>query len=136
MRLKGRVPSKATEPLLFIAVGGFQFVLDSGLFVTLTWLGMLPSIANVLARLSAACVGFWLNGKLTFGQRALTRRQLGCYAICWVLLTVASTSFVAGAAALAGLKWAWLTKVVVEVVLAATSFVLMKNWVFRQGASP
>lgn len=119
-----------TQALLFLAVGGVQFGLDAGLFVALTWLGMLPAWANIAARLSAACLGFFLNGRLTFGHRSLTNAQFARYIATWVLLTAVSTATVAGVATMAGLKWAWLAKLLVEIVLAVASFLLMRNWVF------
>ena len=123
---------EAFKLFLFLVIGGLQFAFDAGAFVALTWVGVMPSFANVLARLFAACVGFTLNGKLTFNQRSLTKTQFIRYAICWGLLTITSTVLVVAAATMAGLKWAWLTKVLVEVVLAAVSFVLMRGWVFAE----
>ena len=126
-----RMPAgDAARVLSFLLVGGLQFALDAGLFVGLTWLGMAPAWANISSRLAAACVGFFLNGRLTFGHASLTRTQFGRYVASWVLLTVASTMTVAAVAGVAGLRWAWLAKVLVEVVLAAVSFLLMRNWVF------
>ncbi|MDQ2701771.1 MAG: GtrA family protein [Pseudomonadota bacterium] len=119
-----------TQALLFLVIGGVQFALDAGLFVALTWFGMVPAWANIAARLSAACLGFFLNGRLTFGHRSLGRAQFARYISTWVLLTAASTITVAGVAAMAGLKWAWLAKLLVEIVLAVASFLLMRNWVF------
>lgn len=116
--------------MVFVAVGAFQFALDAGLFVVATWAGMPPAPANILSRLLAACVGFFLNGRMTFGRRTLDRWQFARYIATWVLLTGASTLAVAGAATLAGLRWAWLTKIAVEIALAFASYLLMRNWVF------
>ena len=128
---RGAAVRQRTQALLFLVVGGVQFGFDAGLFVALTWLGTLPAWANIVSRLSAACLGFFLNGRLTFGHKALTRGQFARYIATWVLLTAVSTATVAGVAAMAGLKWAWLAKIVVEVVLAVASFLLMRNWVFK-----
>jgi len=122
-----------TQALLFLVVGGVQFGVDAGLFVGLTWLGMVPAWANIAARLSAACLGFFLNGRLTFGHRSLDRAQFARYIATWVLLTAASTITVASVATMAGLEWAWLAKLLVELVLAVASFLLMRNWVFGKG---
>jgi len=119
-----------TQALLFLVAGGIQFGVDAGLFVLLTWLGMVPAWANIAARLSAACVGFFLNGRLTFGHRSLDRAQFARYIATWMLLTAASTATVASVATVAGLEWAWLAKLLVEAVLAVASFLLMRNWVF------
>ncbi len=119
-----------TQALLFLGIGAVQFGVDAGLFVVLTWLGMMPAWANIVSRLSAACLGFFLNGRLTFGHGALTRGQFARYIATWVLLTAVSTVAVAGVATMAGLTWAWLMKIAVEIVLAVASFLLMRNWVF------
>ncbi len=117
--------------LSFLVIGGLQFALDAGLFVALTWLGAVPAWANIASRLAAACAGFFLNGRLTFGHARLDRAQFARYIASWVALTAASTVAVAVVAGLAGLRWAWLAKFLVELVLAAVSFVLMRAWVFR-----
>lgn len=129
-----RMSGDAASAVLFVVVGGLQFGLDAGLFVALTWVGMVPAWANIASRLVAACVGFFLNGRLTFGHKALTNVQFARYIACWMLLTAASTVTVAAVAELSGLQWAWLAKVLVEIVLAAASFLLMRNWVFRPGS--
>ncbi|SBV37054.1 conserved membrane hypothetical protein [uncultured Stenotrophomonas sp.] len=116
---------------LFLVVGGVQFVLDSGLFVLLTYWGMVPSGANLLTRFSAALLGFLLNGKLTFRQSRLTREQLARYVLLWVLLTLLSTGAVVVMDRVVGIQAAWGAKVFVEILLAMLSFVLMRRWVFR-----
>lgn len=116
---------------LFLLVGGVQFVLDAGLFVLLTWLGAVPFWANLLARFSAALLGFLLNGKLTFKQSRLGRYQLWKYVLLWAGLTALSTGAVVTAGRLAGLEGAWMAKIVIEILLAGLSFVLMRQWVFR-----
>lgn len=116
---------------MFLAVGGFQFIFDAGLFILLTYWGMMPFWTNLLTRFSAAMLGFWLNGKLTFGHPRLTRRQLWRYVAVWMLLTLLSTGAVGLIGHAAGMRAAWAMKIVVEVLLAALSFVLMRRWVFR-----
>lgn len=117
--------------LVFVLVGATQFALDAGLFVALTWAGMPAAPANIASRFLAACVGFVLNGRMTFGRRSLDRWQFARYIATWVVLTGVSTIAVAGTATLAGLRWAWLAKVMVEIALAFASYLLMRNWVFR-----
>lgn len=117
--------------VLFLAVGGLQFALDSGLFILLTHWGMAPSWTNLLTRFSAALLGFLLNGKLTFGQSRLTGRQLFKYLLLWVALTLLSTGAVVAIGQMAGIRAVWGMKIVVEILLAVVSFVLMRRWVFR-----
>ncbi|MGB3394199.1 MAG: GtrA family protein [Stenotrophomonas sp.] len=126
-----RVNAEWLRIVLFLAVGGLQFVFDAGLFILLTHWGMAPSWTNLLTRFSAALLGFLLNGKLTFGQPRLTRRQLSKYLLLWVLLTLLSTGAVITIGQVAGIRAAWGMKILVEIPLAVLSFVLMRRWVFR-----
>jgi len=116
--------------VLFLIFGGIQFCLDAGLFMLMSYLGLSAIIANVLARFLAACTGFLLNGRMTFGREKLDRMQFVRYVICWVILTCVSTLVISLVAETAGLKWAWGAKLAVEVVLAFASFLMMRNWVF------
>lgn len=118
--------------MLFLLFGGVQFCLDAGLFMLMSYLGLSAIIANVLARFLAACTGFLLNGKMTFGREKLDRVQFARYVICWVALTCVSTLLIAMVASTAGLRWAWAAKILVEVVLAFVSFLMMRNWVFAK----
>ena len=115
---------------LFLAVGGAQFVFDAGLFILLTYWGMVPFWTNLLTRFSAAMLGFLLNGKLTFRQSRLGREQLFRYALLWVFLTLLSTGAVVAIGQVAGVRAAWGMKVLVEILLAVLSFMLMRRWVF------
>ena len=116
---------------LFLVVGGLQFAFDAGLFILLTYLGMVPSWTNLLTRFSAAMLGFLLNGKLTFRQSRLTREQLFRYVLLWISLTLLSTGAVVTIGHVGGIRAAWGAKISVEILLAVLSYVLMRRWVFR-----
>lgn len=117
--------------VLFLLVGGIQFMLDIALFVMLTHSGMASLYANLIARFSAALLGFLLNGKLTFRQSRLTGTQWWKYMLVWVFLTGLSTGAVVPVGRMAGLEMAWLMKALIEVLLAMLSFMLMRRWVFK-----
>ena len=118
---------------VFLIVGGLQFCVDAGLFITLTWLGLVPSIANVASRLLAACLGFVLNGRLTFRDGADSRlgwSRFGRFAVCWAVLTVISTVSVVATTEFGGLGLSWIAKPLIEIVLALVSFFAMRKWVY------
>lgn len=128
----GRLPADAElwRVILFLIIGGVQFAFDSGLFIVLTYWGMLPLPANFLTRFSAAMLGFLLNGKVTFGQSRLTRQQLLRYVLLWISLTLLSTGAVTVTGSMGGIQAAWVMKICIEILLAMLSFVLMRRWVF------
>ncbi|MBB5016396.1 GtrA family protein [Rehaibacterium terrae] len=118
----------------FLVVGLVQLAIDWALFVILTAAGMAVVPANLLARVSAACLGFWLNGRYTFaehGRARLGRQRFARFALAWIALTAASTLGMEAVARLLGLHWAWLAKPVVDGGLAVLSFVLLRQWVYR-----
>lgn len=118
----------------FLVIGLVQLAIDWALFVALTAAGMAVIPANLLARVSAACLGFWLNGRYTFaenGQPRLGGHRFARFALMWVALTAASTLGMEAVARLLGLHWAWLAKPIVDGGLAVVSFVLLRHWVYR-----
>lgn len=118
----------------FVLVGGLQLLLDWALMVALSALGMPVSAANLLGRIAGACLGFWLNGRVTFrrdGQPALSGRPLRRFLIMWISLTVVSTVAVAAVAGRLGLEYAWAAKPLVEAALAVASFWVSRHWVYR-----
>lgn len=118
----------------FIIVGAVQLLLDWGVFVAATALGMEAAPANLIARVSGAALGFWLNGRWTFaedGQARLGWRRLLRFLLVWTSLTVVSTWLVAGISTNLGLQWAWLAKPVVECGLAVVAFFLWRHVVYR-----
>lgn len=120
--------------LLFILIGAAQVLLDTGVFIASTSLGLMVAAANVLGRTSGACLGYWLNGRYTFavnGKARLGGPQLRRFVVAWLALTMLSTLCVAALAAQASLLWAWLAKPAVEALMAAIGFVVWRHWVYR-----
>jgi putative flippase GtrA len=125
------------QPLLFLVVGGIQYVLDAGLYAALVSGGVATLPANIGSRASAAGLGFLLNRYLTFGQRNETlerfSRSLLRFLLLFAVLTLLSSL------ALLGLEAAWgadpprriAAKLLVEAVLAGVSFLASRFWVYR-----
>ena len=118
----------------YILIGLLQYVVDWGVMVGLSHLGVAVWQAVVAGRVVGAALGFWLNGRITFAgeQNAVGRRQLGRFALLWLATTVVSSWAIDSIAEVAGLKWAWLAKPAVELVLAGMSFLVSRHWVYRR----
>jgi len=118
----------------YLMIGGIQWLVDWGVLVGLSHLGMLIEPANVAGRISGAVLGYWLNGKLTFAgdDTALGRTQLQRFLLMWLCTTIASTWAMGSIDDWFGLKWAWLAKPGVELVLGAIGFVLSRHWVYKR----
>ncbi|KAF1712585.1 hypothetical protein CSC70_03505 [Pseudoxanthomonas kalamensis DSM 18571] len=119
---------------LFLLVGAAQLLLDWGVFVGATALGMPPPPANLLARVSGALLGFWLHGRHTFahqGQARLGWWRLTKFVLIWLSLTALSTWLVSSVAQHMGLQLAWLAKPLVEAALAVPAFFLWRHVVYR-----
>ena len=117
----------------FILIGVLQWLVDWGLMVGLSHLGVSVAVANVAGRVSGALLGFWLNGSITFardGQRP-GWRQLGRYVLLWCATTALSTGAVSLIDAHFGLHDAWLAKPMVDGVLAIGSFLASRYWIYR-----
>lgn len=119
----------------FLIVGGIQYVVDWGVMVALSHLGMSVEAANLAGRVSGALLGFFLNGRFTFAagdDSALGRRQFARFLTMWACMTLASTGAISLVNAHAGLAWSWLAKPVIELCLAAVSFIVSRYWVYRR----
>jgi putative flippase GtrA len=122
------------QALLFVIVGLAQLALDSAAYIALTALGVPVPAGNLAGRIAGACLGFWLNGRFTFangGPARLDRRHLLRFLLAWAVLTALSTLALAQVAQAVGLQGSWIAKPVVELVLAALSFFVWRNWVYR-----
>jgi putative flippase GtrA len=122
------------QAMLFLAVGAAQLVLDTGVFVLLTSLGLPLAPGNILGRIAGASLGYWLNGRYTFargGVPQLQRRHLGRFVLAWSALTLLSTLLLSQVEAVAGLSGSWLAKPLVEALMAMIGFVLWRHWVYR-----
>lgn len=125
------------QPLLFVLVGGIQYVLDAALFATLISAGFATVPSNVVSRANAAVVGFLLNRYVTFAHRADSLKRFGAslwrFVLLFIVLTILSTL------ALRWLEVHWgsdevyriTAKLMVEALLAVASFTLSRFWVFR-----
>lgn len=118
----------------YLLIGGIQWLVDWGVLVLLTHLGMAVAPANILGRIAGALLGYWLNGKLTFAgeDTAIGRTQLLRFVAMWLCTTALSTWSLGSIDAAVGLKWAWLAKPAVELVLGVVGFVLSRHWVYRK----
>jgi len=118
----------------FLIVGGIQYVVDWGVMVALSHLGMPVEAANLAGRVSGALLGFWLNGRFTFGDAGSTlgRRQFARFLAMWIATTVLSTAAISAVNAHAGLQWTWLAKPMIELALAALSFTASRYWIYRR----
>ena len=125
------------QPVLFVLVGGFQYLLDAALFGILitSGLGTIPS--NITSRATAAATGFLLNRYVTFSRRndtvQLFSASLVRFVIFFAIMTIVSTGLIQLLGWLAGDSEAQriIYKLGVEAVLAVVSFFLSRNWVFR-----
>lgn len=118
----------------YLTIGILQWLVDWGVMVGLSHFGLPVEPANVAGRISGAALGFWLNGRITFagdGTR-IGRRQFGRFLLMWLLTTLASTWAMGAIDDVGGLKWAWIAKPGVELVLGGIGFVLSRHWVYRR----
>ena len=117
----------------YLAIGLLQYVVDWGVMVALSHFGLSVEIANVAGRVSGATLGFWLNGRFTFvdDTSVLGPRQLRRFMLLWLCMTGISTWSIGTIENVAGLRWAWLAKPLVEIVLACVSFMASRHWVYR-----
>ena len=117
----------------YCAICLLQYVVDWGVMVALSHLGLPVEIANVAGRVSGATLGFWLNGRFTFADdtTSLGPRQLRRFVLLWLCMTAVSTWAVGTIEDVAGLQWAWLAKPLVEIALACASFLASRHWVYR-----
>lgn len=118
----------------YLAIGVVQWLLDWGVMVGLSHLGMAVEWANISGRVCGASLGFWANGRFTFAgaNTAVGRHQLARFLVMWLGTTTASTWAMGTIDDVLGLKWAWLAKPVVELALGALGFFMSRHWVYRK----
>lgn len=125
------------QPLLYVLVGGLQYVLDASLFGVLLGFGLAVPAANVLSRASAAVGGFLANRYLTFAKRSDTvahfTGSLLRFVTLWLTMTFISTGLIMAVSHYWGAEWSIQVagKLLIEAVLAVISFLISKYWVFR-----
>lgn len=118
----------------YLAIGGLQWLVDWGVTVWLSHLGMLIEPANITGRVSGAMLGYWLNGKFTFAgeDTAVGRVQLQRFALMWLCTTAASTLAMDRIDDVLGRESAWLAKPLVELSLGIVAFLLSRHWIYRR----
>lgn len=115
-------------------VGVIQLALDWLTFVVLTQLGLPAGPANITGRVAGASLGFWLNGRWTFGagdDNRLRPRHALRFVVLWSLTTLLSTGAVMLAAHMQGLHLAWVVKPFADLTLAAIGFTASKYWIYK-----
>lgn len=121
--------------LSFFICGVVQFGLDTALFTGLTWLGVSVALANILSRGSAACLGYYINGRFTF-QRKMDKYVFLKFVVYWAGMTVLSTAliylFEHYLITASSVKLMAMTKVFVEILLFFVSFLIAKIWVYKK----
>jgi putative flippase GtrA len=118
----------------YLLIGGLQWLVDWGVMVALSHLGLRIGVANVAGRVSGALLGFWLNGRITFAgdEHTIGRRQLLRFILMWLAMTALSTVAIEAIDGLLGRKWAWLGKPLIELTLGLIGFVGSRQWVYRK----
>lgn len=125
------------QPILFVLVGGLQYLLDATLFGVLLSAGLAIPAANITSRASAAAIGFLANRYLTFNKRSDTvtsfAGSLLRFIALWLAMTIISTGLILAIANFWGAELSIQVagKLIVEAVLAVISFLISKYWVFR-----
>jgi putative flippase GtrA len=118
----------------YLWIGALQWLVDWGVMVGLSHLGLRIGAANIAGRVSGALLGFWLNGRITFvgDDHAIGRTQLMRFLVMWLVMTALSTLSIEVIDGVLGRKWAWLAKPLVEVTLGMMGFVASRHWVYRK----
>jgi len=118
----------------YLAIGIVQWLLDWGVMVGLSHLGLTVELANIAGRITGALLGFWLNGRITFAgdDTSVGHRQFARFMMMWLLTTLISTLAIGAIDDAVGLKWTWLAKPGVELVLGGFGFLLSRHWVYRR----
>ncbi|MGO3128201.1 MAG: GtrA family protein [Luteimonas sp.] len=118
----------------YLAIGLLQWLVDWGVVVGLTHIGMPVAPANVAGRITGALLGFWLNGRFTFaGSRyTLGGTQFQRFMMMWIGTTLLSTWALTQIDDVLGLRWVWLAKPAIEIVLGVVGFLLSRYWIYRR----
>ena len=118
----------------YLLIGGVQWLLDWGVMVLLSHLGLAIEPANICGRISGAMLGFWLNGKLTFAadDTHVGRHAAMRFLVMWIALTVLNTWIVAHLDDAFGLRMAQLLKPGADLLSGGIGFLLSRHWVYRK----
>ena len=118
----------------YAAIGVLQWLIEYGLMLALSEWVMPVEPANVIGRLVAALIGFWLNGTWTFAAEhtAVGRRQLLRFIVMWVVLTALNTLIVGLIDTHLGLRAAQLLKPGADALTGGIGFLLSRHWVYNR----
>ncbi|MCD9006783.1 GtrA family protein [Luteimonas sp. XNQY3] len=118
----------------YLAIGLLQWLVDWGVVVGLTHVGLPVASANVAGRISGALLGYWLNGKLTFAgdDTTIGVTQFQRFMLMWITTTLISTWAMTQIDDVFGLRWVWLAKPAIELALGAVGFVLSRYWIYKR----
>ena len=118
----------------YLTIGVVQWLFDWGVMVGLSHLGLPVRQANVAGRISGALLGFWLNGRITFAgeDTRVGGTQFLRFLALWLVTTLLSTVAIGEIDDYLGLKWAWLAKPAVEIVLGVIGFLVSRHWIYRR----
>ena len=122
----------------YVAFGLVQLALDTTIFVGLSTLGISLAAANFTGRLAGACLGYVVNGRVTFatpGHDGVRWPAFGRFAFLWLVLTILGTILLRSVEDHFGLVGSWYAKPMVEASLAVLGFLAMKFFVFPQPAT-
>ena len=118
----------------YLLIGGVQWLVDWGVMVLLSHLGLPVEAANICGRISGASLGFWLNGRITFaadGDVRLGRRRFLRFALMWIVWTALGTALMHYARLGFGDDALYVVKPAIEAFLAALSFLSSRFFVYR-----
>lgn len=118
----------------YAVIGGLQWLLDCSLMMALSHSLLPVAQANIAGRLAGAALGFWLNGRYTFGSvgNTLGGRQLARFALLWLTLTLIGSLLLDALEQHYSLTTAWLAKPLLEAGFATIGFVLSRYWIYRR----
>ena len=122
----------------YVAFGMVQLALDTTIFVGLSAVGVALTPANFAGRLAGACLGYVLNGRVTFatpGHDGMRWPAFGRFALLWLVLTFVGTGLLHIVDHRFGLVGSWYAKPLVEAFLAVLGFLAMKFFVFPAPAT-
>lgn len=121
--------------LAYLGIGILQWLLDTAVMVGLSHAGLAVASATVCGRISGAALGYWLNGRYTFGK-VLDARSLRRFIGFWLLATLLSALLLGWIDQHYGLRNSWLCKPVVDGLFAGASFIAARCWIYRRDTNP
>jgi len=128
------LPRLMFQGAAYVVFGLIQLALDTAIFIGLSALGVPLMPSNIAGRIAGACLGFMLNGRVTFatgGGNGISQPAFARFVLLWLGLTVIGTGMLSVVEHQFGLVGSWYAKPLVEAMLAVLGFVGLKFFVFR-----